>query len=165
MTGADRPWIQPVATAAAAALAVAVLGALMTDLGPWYKSLRQPPWKPPDGLFGPAWTLIFALAALSGALAWRHAPSRRYREWLIALFACNGFLNVLWSLLYFRLQRPDWALLEVCLLWLSIVILIVLISRSSGRAGWLLVPYLAWVSFAAVLNWTTAGLNGPFGTP
>lgn len=163
MTWRDRPWFQPVATSGAAALAVAVLGALMTDLGPWYQSLKQPSWKPPDWLFGPAWTLIFALAAVSGVLAWRDAPSKSYREWLIAFFACNGFLNVLWSLLYFRLRRPDWAMAEVTLLWLSIVAMIVLTSRSSKRAGWLLVPYLAWVSFAAVLNWTTARLNGPFG--
>jgi translocator protein len=165
MTRRNRPWIQPVAIAASAALLVAVLGALMTDLGPWYQSLKQPPWKPPDWLFGPAWTLIFALAAVSGVLAWRNAPSDGYREWLLLVFACNGFLNVLWSLLYFRVRRPDWALAEVGLLWLSILALIALTSRSSKRAGWLLVPYLVWVTVAAVLNWATAGLNGPFGQP
>lgn len=165
MTARNRQWIQPVATAATAALAVAVLGGLMTDLGPWYQSLKQPPWKPPDWLFGPAWTLIFALAAMAGVLAWQSAPSNKYRATLIALFACNGFLNVLWSLLYFRLRRPDWALVEVGLLWLSILALIVVASRSSRRAGWLLIPYLVWVSFAAVLNATTAALNSPFGTP
>ena len=165
MTWRNRPWIQPVAIAASAALLVAVLGALMTDLGPWYQSLKQPSWKPPDWLFGPAWTLIFALAAVSGVLAWRNAPSHGYREWLLVVFAGNGFLNVLWSLLYFRVRRPDWALIEVGLLWLSILALIALTSRSSKRAGWLLVPYLVWVTVAATLNWATAGLNGPFGQP
>ena len=165
MTRRDRPWVQPVVTAASAALFVALLGALMTDLGPWYQSLRQPNWKPPDWLFGPAWTLIFALAAISGVLAWQSAPTKSYREWLIVLFACNGFLNVTWSLLYFRLKRPDWALVEVGLLWLSILALILLTSRSSTRAAWLLVPYILWVTVAGALNWATAGLNGPFGPP
>ncbi|MGE0673386.1 MAG: TspO/MBR family protein, partial [Methylibium sp.] len=115
--------LKPVLIAAAAALAVAGLGGLMTDLGPWYQRLVQPPWKPPDWLFGPAWTAIFALAAMAGVIAWRRAPRRTDREWMLALFALNGFLNVLWSLLFFRLHRPDWALFEVLLLWLSILLL------------------------------------------
>jgi translocator protein len=75
----------------------------------------------------------------------------------------NAFVNVLWSLLFFRLQRPDWALAEVGFLWASIVLLIVVFSRWSRAAGWLLVPYLLWVSFASFLNWTIVQLNAPFG--
>jgi benzodiazapine receptor len=154
----------PILWAGLAALAVAVLGALMTELGDWYYGLRQPPWKPPDQLFGPAWTLIFALAALSGAHAWSRLPERRHREWLLVLFALNGFLNVLWSLLFFRLQRPDWALAEVGFLWLSIALLLAFLARHDRAAAWLLVPYLAWVTFAATLNLAVVRLNGPFGT-
>lgn len=154
---------KPVVVAAAAALGVALLGGLMTDIGPWYFALRQPAWKPPDWLFGPVWTLIFALAAAAGVSAWRRAPRRADREWLLALFALNGFLNVLWSLLYFRLRRPDWALWEVGFLWLSILLLIVVLSRYARRATWLLLPYLLWVSLAAALNAATVQLNGPFG--
>jgi translocator protein len=148
--------------AAVAAFAVAGLGALMTDLGPWYAHLRKPEWQPPDWLFGPAWTVIFALCALSGYLAWRNAPDRAGREWVIAVFALNGFLNVTWSALFFRLKRPDWALAEVALLWLSIVLLIVVVARYSRAAAALLVPYLAWVTFAAILNLAIVRLNGPF---
>ncbi|MGE4243387.1 TspO/MBR family protein [Ramlibacter sp.] len=155
-------WVKPVLTAAAAAFAVGALGSLMTDIGPWYKGLAQPAWKPPDWLFGPAWTLIFAFAAASGAVAWRHAPDRGSREWLLVLFSLNGFLNVLWSLLYFRLRRPDWALAEVVVLWLSILVLMGVQARYSRRASLLLLPYLAWVAFAAALNWATVRLNGPF---
>lgn len=154
---------KPVVVAAAAALGVALLGGLMTDIGPWYFALRQPAWKPPDWLFGPVWTLIFALAAAAGVSAWRRAPRRADREWLLALFALNGFLNVLWSLLYFRLRRPDWALWEAGFLWLSILLLIVVLSRYARRATWLLLPYLLWVSLAAALNAATVQLNGPFG--
>ncbi|ABM95732.1 TspO/MBR family protein [Methylibium petroleiphilum] len=156
--------LKPVLIAAAAALAVAGLGGLMTDLGPWYQRLVQPPWKPPDWLFGPAWTAIFALAAMAGVIAWRRAPRRTDREWMLALFALNGFLNVLWSLLFFRLHRPDWALFEVLLLWLSILLLIGALARYARTASLLLLPYLAWVAFAGFLNLATVRLNGPFGS-
>lgn len=149
--------------AALAACAVAALGALATDLGPWYQSLRQPAWKPPDVLFGPAWTIIFALCALAGLEALRQAPDRAARRRIVALFGVNGTLNVLWSLLFFRVQRPDWALAEVGLLWASILLLIVVLRRHSARAGWLLLPYLVWVAFAAALNLAVVRLNGPFG--
>lgn len=154
---------RPIWIAAAAALAVAVVGGLMTDIGPWYMGLAQPAWKPPDWAFGPVWTTIFALAAAAGVVGWRRAPSSAARETMLALFAANGFLNVLWSLLYFRLHRPDWSLLEVPLLWLSVLALIVLLARFAKTAAWLLMPYLVWVAIAAVLNWQTVKLNGPFG--
>lgn len=154
---------RPIAIAAAAALSVAVLGGLMTDLGPWYMSLKQPAWKPPDWAFGPIWTSIFGLAAAAGVSGWRRAPSRVDREMLLLLFAVNGFLNVFWSLLYFRLHRPDWSLIEVPFLWLSVLALIVVLARFAKVGAWLLVPYLAWVTAAALLNWQTVKLNGPFG--
>jgi translocator protein len=156
-----RRW-RPVLVAALAAAAVATLGATVTDLGPWYQSLRKPSWQPPDWLFGPAWTLIFALTALAGALGWIAAPERMDRTRLLALFALNALLNILWSELFFRLQRPDWALAEVVLLWLSVLLLVVAARRHSRSAGWLLVPYLAWVGFAAALNLAIVRLNQPF---
>ena len=79
--------LKPVVVAACAAFAVATLGALMTDLGDWYRALLHPPWKPPDWLFGPAWTMIFTLAAAAGVMAWRQAPDKASREWMLALFA------------------------------------------------------------------------------
>ncbi len=154
---------KPIVAAAAGAAGVAILGALSTDIGPWYLSLKEPPWKPPDVLFGPAWTTIFALAAIAGVRAWRHATTKAQREWILILFAANAFFNVLWSLLFFRFHRPDWALAEVSLLWLSILALIVVLGRLSRASGWLMAPYLAWVSFAAFLNLTVVRLNAPFG--
>lgn len=155
-------WL-PVLAAAAGAMIVASLGATMTDLGPWYQLLRKPDWQPPDWLFGPAWTIIFAFAAISGVFAWRDAPTDERREWVIGLFAVNGTLNVLWSALFFHLHRPDWALVEVGLLWLSILLPMVVFWRYSKRAALLLIPYLAWVTFAAILNWEIVRLNSPFG--
>lgn len=146
----------------ATATAVAVLGALSTQLGPWYYALHKPDWQPPDWLFGPAWTTIFVLAALAGVKYWRRETRREGRLAVVGLFALNGFLNTLWSLLFFRLQRPDWSLYEVGFLWLSVLLLILLLARASRGAAALLLPYLIWVGFAAVLNWKIVALNAPF---
>ncbi|RIA56710.1 TspO/MBR family protein [Dichotomicrobium thermohalophilum] len=153
-------WTQVLA-AGAAAVVVAVLGSTMTDIGPWYQSLEKPSFQPPDWAFGPAWTIIFALAALAGVTAWRAADGVS-REWIIGLFALNGTLNVLWTVLFFRLQRPDWALIEVVFLWLSVLALLVYLGRFSKLAGALIVPYLLWVAFAGVVNYQIVQLNGPF---
>lgn len=153
---------RPVAAAALSATALGALGALTTELGTWYYGLHKPSWQPPDWLFGPAWTLIFALAALAGVIYWRREPKREQRLQILAAFALNAFLNTLWSLMFFRLERPDLALDEVGFLWLSILLLIVLLKRRSSTAAWLLVPYLVWVTFASALNWKIVQLNAPF---
>lgn len=143
---------------------VAVLGGVATEIGDWYEGLRFPPWRPPNWLFGPAWTLIFFLTASSGVLAWEQAPDDSARLWLLALFLINAVLNVAWSPLFFKLRRPDWALVELVFLWLSIVSLIIAVGAISAYAATLLAPYLAWVSFAGFLNWTMVELNKPFST-
>jgi tryptophan-rich sensory protein len=154
---------RPILIAAGAAVAVAAVGGTLTDLGPWYEHLAKPAWQPPGPAFGVIWTLVFALCAASGVIAWRQAPDRARQEWIIGLFALNGFLNIFWSLLFFRLHRPDWALEEVTALWSSVMLLILYLARFSWRAGALLAPYLLWVSIAAVLNAEIVRLNGPFG--
>jgi tryptophan-rich sensory protein len=164
VTAAQGKRWKPVLAAAAAALVVAGLGGLTTEIGPWYYALRKPAWQPPDWLFGPVWTTIFALAALAGVLYWNQRTNRNDRLQILAAFALNAFLNTLWSLLFFRLKRPDWALSEVGFLWLSVAFLIVLLGRGSRNAPWLLVPYLVWVAFAAFLNWKIVQLNAPFVT-
>ena len=154
---------KPIALAALAALVVGVLGGLMTDTGAWYQALAKPSWQPPDWLFAPVWTAIFALTAAAGVLAWRASDTRIGRQNVLIVFLFNGVLNVTWSLLFFRLQRPDWALFEVFFLWASVVVLIVTCARRRALAAWLVVPYLLWVSFAAFLNYQILRLNGPFG--
>jgi benzodiazapine receptor len=158
----SRAWVFPVVVAAAFALIVAVMGATITDIGPWYRGLNQPRWAPPEAAYGIGWTIIYALTALAAVRAWLATPLNREREWLLGLFALNGFLNILWSLLFFRLQRPDWALIEVVALWLSVAALIVVIWRRSMTGAVLLVPYLMWVTFAGYLNMAIVRLNGPF---
>jgi tryptophan-rich sensory protein len=145
--------------AAIAVCAVAGLGTLGTDLGPWYQGLRQPAWKPPDLWFGPAWTLVFSLIGWAAARAWLRARDAAERTRLLWAFGINGVLNVLWSWLFFRWRRPDWAQFEVLPFWLSIIGLIVLVRRTDKSAAALLLPYLAWVTFAAALNHAVVRLN------
>lgn len=159
----NSSWIMPVAVALLAALVVAVIGGTITDLGPWYEALAKPDWTPPRPVFPIAWTLIFALCALAGVSAWRAAPNARAADTVIGLFALNGFLNIGWSLLFFRLQRPDWAMYELIALWLSIAMLIYYCGRQSKLSALLLLPYLAWVTIAGALNWQIVQLNAPFG--
>ncbi|WP_295632231.1 TspO/MBR family protein [Novosphingobium sp.] len=158
----SRAWLFPIVIAFLAASIIAVLGATITEIGPWYHGLVQPRWAPPDAAYGVAWTAIYALSALAGVAGWLAAANWREREWLLGMFALNGFLNILWSLLFFRLHRPDWAMIESIALWLSVAALIVLIWRRSMGGAVLLLPYLMWVTFAGYLNMTIVHLNGPF---
>ena len=158
----SRAWIAPVVVAALVAAIVAVLGATVTEIGPWYESLAQPRWAPAPAAFGIAWTVIYAMTGLAGVTAWLATPRWSEREWLLGVFALSGFLNIAWSLLFFRLQRPDWALIEVVGLWLSVAALIVMTWRRSMTAAVLLLPYLLWVTYAGYLNMAIVRLNGPF---
>jgi tryptophan-rich sensory protein len=152
----------PLAAGALCAVVVAGLGGVMTDTGPWYLGLAKPAWQPPGWIFGPAWTIIFACCAWSFAEAWAAAP-RSMRATVLGLFGLNMALNIAWSALFFAFRRPDWALIEVVPLWLSIAALIRVLAPFSRRAAALLFPYLVWVAIAALLNWEVVRLNGPFG--
>ncbi|OQW73510.1 MAG: TspO protein [Proteobacteria bacterium ST_bin13] len=149
------------------AIGVAVLlggaGGAMTPIGPWYHNLKKPSLQPPNWLFGPAWSIILGLAAWSAITAWYAADTRPEQARVICLFSTNAVCHFLWSPLFFRAQRPDWALVEVVFLWVSLVLLVVLLWPISPFASALVMPYLAWVSFAAWLNSAIVKLNRPFG--
>ena len=138
-------------------------GGVLTDIGEWYRNLSKPSWQPPDWLFGPAWTIILGLSAWSFYLAWTGAPTSGDKTIVGVLFAINFVLHLLWSPLFFKWKRPDWALFENTFLWLSVLSLCVVLPNYSPLAGWLNAPYIAWVSFAFVLNWKIVQLNRPFG--
>ncbi|WP_199803338.1 TspO/MBR family protein [Erythrobacter rubeus] len=138
-------------------------GGALTEIGEWYRNLNKPSWQPPDWAFGPAWTIILGLSAWSIYRAWVGAPTIADRNIVIALFAVNFVLHLAWSPLFFKVKRPDWALFENVFLWASVLSLCVILPQYSSLAGWLNVPYLAWVSFAMLLNWKIVQLNAPFG--
>ena len=151
----------PVIVAVVVALVLTAGGGLLTEVGPWYRELQKPRLQPPDWLFGPVWTVVLGLAAASFVLSWDQAGSAG--RWLLGgLFAANAVLHFLWSPLFFKWKRPDLALIEVPLLWLSILALMIVTAPYSATASWLLLPYLLWVAFAVYLNFAIVRLNGPF---
>lgn len=152
----------PVIVAAGGAILLGAVGGLMTPIGTWYRDLRKPSLQPPDWLFGPAWTIILGLAAWSAVIAWNAAPDAAARAHVVILFGVNALCHLAWSPLFFRLRRPDWALIEVVFLWASLVALVVGLWGIAQLASLLIVPYLIWVSFAAWLNWAIVRLNRPF---
>ena len=152
-----------IGVAAGLTLALLAVGGLMTHVGAWYAALKKPSWNPPNWLFGPAWTVILGLAAWAGVLAWSHAPDDAARWRIGVLFGVNMVFHALWSPLFFTLKRPDWALIEAPLLWLSVLALVVGLAPYSSLAPWLLAPYLVWVAFATVLNAVIVKMNAPFG--
>ncbi len=161
----------PIASAAALTLILLAAGGLVTDVGTWYQNLVKPSWNPPNWIFGPAWTLILSLAAGAGVLAWLEAGNAPEAQagWsvgqisILVLFGINMVLHFLWSPLFFKFRRPDWALIEMPFLWLSILALMISLAQWSWLCPVLLAPYLLWVSFAMFLNLTIVRLNGPFG--
>jgi translocator protein len=161
IVGEFADWM-PVLVAAFVAIVVGAAGGLLTEIGPWYRELAKPPWQPPDWAFGPAWTLIFTLTAAAAVQTWWVLPHGQPRSTLLVLYAANCLLNVAWSALFFRLRRPDWALAELIALWLSIAALIAFTIQWKPTAAWLLTPYLAWVTFAGVLNRSVVRRNAPF---
>lgn len=126
--------------------------------GQWYRNLTKPSWNPPDFLFPIAWTVLYAMMAFAAWIVWQETG------WPAALVPIGLWLvqlvfNALWSALFFGMKRMDYALVDVALLWLSIAATIAAFWPISTLAAWLMVPYLAWVSFAAFLNFTILRLN------
>ncbi|MEU7478455.1 TspO/MBR family protein [Lentzea sp. NPDC042327] len=140
----------------AAVVVTAVVGSLFSvSAGADYQALQRPSWAPPPWLFGPVWTVLYGLIALSGWLAWRAGAGRGE----LTLFGVQLVLNALWTPLFFALGWYAVAVAEIALLWLSIAALVVVFWSRSRAAALLLVPYLAWVSFAAALNIAIAVAN------
>jgi tryptophan-rich sensory protein len=126
--------------------------------GEWYANLNKPSWNPPSWLFGPVWTALYCMMAVAAWLVWREGGWRQQKAPLI-LFLIQLALNALWSPLFFGLHLPGIAFAEMSLLWIAIILTIRLFWPVHFGAAILLVPYLAWVSFAAVLNFTLWRMN------
>jgi len=126
--------------------------------GAWYASLAKPSWNPPNYLFGPVWSVLYVLMAVAAWLVWRKAGFSGAGPALI-LFVVQLALNSLWSYLFFGQHRPDMAFYDITVLWVAIQIVAALFWRVDPIAGGLMVPYIAWVSFASYLNVTLWRLN------
>jgi translocator protein len=139
---------------------VAAVGALLTarSVETWYRGLNKPSWTPPDWVFGPVWTTLYATIGLAGWLAWRR-PSSRGRSTALNTYAAQLGLNLAWSGLFFGLRSPALGLAGIIGLWFAIAWTIAAFWRVSRLAALLLLPYLAWVSFAAWLNLAVWRMN------
>jgi translocator protein len=150
---------------------VAVAGSALTDIGPWYKALKQPFWKPPDWAFGPIWTTIFVLTGIAatrvvnrsrraeGRGLFSQTQASIWPPGFTLALVVNGVLNIAWSFFYFYLKRPDWAMVEWFFLWASVWLLVFLAFQRDRLAAALLLPYGVWVTVAGALNWSTIQLN------
>lgn len=125
---------------------------------PWYLALRKPSWNPPSWLFAPVWTTLYVLMAVAAWRVWRHGGWMRQRP-VLTIFLVQLAANFAWSPLFFSARWPALAMADLVLLWLLLVLTLWAFVRVDRRAGWLLAPYLAWVSFAAALNGAIVALN------
>ena len=145
-----------------------IAGALFTSpaiSSEWYQRLAQPSWSPPGWVFSPVWTALYAAMGVAAFLVWSsyaRTADRQHRKGItvaLGIFIVQLVLNILWSVLFFGFQSPGLAFLELGILWFAILATIVAFFRISRAAAWFLVPYLLWVSFAGVLNYSIVQLN------
>jgi len=134
---------------------VAFVGSLFTSPvtdSEWYDSIK-PSITPPGWVFPIVWNILFFLIGLSLYFSWINAKKLDVKKKLVIVFGINFVLNIFWSVLYFGLKNPFYAFIEIFVLWISIVSMIYVTYKIDKKAGWILVPYLLWVSFAIVLNY------------
>lgn len=143
--------------------AAAGIGGLFTapavKQGGWYYQIQKPSWTPPSWLFGPVWTALYLMMAVAAWLVWKQGGWAA-QGGALGLFLVQLVLNAAWSWLFFGLHSPSAGLVGIALLWIAILLTILAFFRVSPAAGWLMVPYLLWVSFASALNFTIWRLNG-----
>lgn len=131
--------------------AVAAVGSVFTSSNTgseWYKSIK-PSITPPNFVFPIVWSILFLLIGISLYFAWMNGKNKLL---IGILFGINFVLNILWSVFYFQMRGPLFAFIEIIFLWFSILAMMIVSWKANSKAGWMLLPYLLWVSFAAVLN-------------
>ncbi len=137
----------------------AVGGAVtLTSVNTWYQELIKPSFTPPDWIFSPVWLTLYLLMGISAWLVWRETRSKS-KKLPFFVFGVQLALNLTWSFIFFGARSIGWALIEISFLWVAIAINIFLFWRIKNLAGWLLVPYILWVSFAIILNASIFELN------
>ena len=142
-------------------LGVGGLGGIATapEIKGWYATLTKPSWNPPNWIFGPMWTTLFVMMAVSAWLVWKR-PGIKLNSLPMILFAIQLVLNSAWSWIFFNLHMIGAAFAELCVLWVAIAVTMYIFFKHSKLAGGLMIPYLAWVTFAGCLNFAIWRLNG-----
>jgi translocator protein len=141
--------------------AVAAAGAYftVTGSGSWYQQINRPEWNPPGWIFGPVWTVLYIMMGVAFYLVWKSDAAKGLKQKAIGFWIAQLIANFFWSFIFFGQQQPGWAFAEIVLLWVLILLTIFAFARTNKLAAWLLVPYISWVSFAAMLNFTIWQLN------
>ena len=153
--------IAKIIIAVAIPVAVGAVSGFFTFSGvqSWYQTLNKPSWNPPDRIFGPVWTTLYVMMGIGLYQVWRSDSSGVLKKKAIALFAAQLILNFFWSFIFFNQHQIGWAFIEIMVMWIFILLTIFAFAQVSKTAAWLLVPYISWVSFAAILNYTIWQLN------
>lgn len=140
------------------ALALGGVGGVATakSIPTWYGTIKKPSWNPPNWIFGPVWTLLYILMGTAAWLVWKKVG---FETTWVAVYALQLALNTAWSFIFFSMQRPGLAFAEILAMWAAIVATTVIFWQINPIAGYLFLPYLAWVTFASVLNGTIWRLN------
>lgn len=138
-----------------------IIGSVFTapSIPGWYSGLVKPTLNPPAWVFGPVWTTLFALMGIAAFLVWKKGLERKDVRTALTIFIGQLVLNTLWSIIFFGLQSPSGAFIDLVILWLAILTTIIVFARISRPAAWLLLPYILWVSFAGYLNYSIWQLN------
>ncbi len=138
-----------------------IIGSVFTmpAIPEWYASLIKPALAPPSWVFGPVWVSLFALMGVASFLVWQKGLEQSKVKIALSLFIVQLILNVAWSAVFFGLRDPGMAFVEIIILWIAIFAAIVAFAKVSKTAAFLLLPYLAWVSFASYLNFAIWSLN------
>lgn len=131
----------------------------ITGVDSWYQTINKPSWNPPNWVFGPVWTTLYIMMGIALFLVWIEDASEELKKIAIALFSVQLILNFFWSFIFFNLQQPGWALVEIIAMWFFILLTIFAFAQVNKTAAWLLVPYISWVSFATILNYSIWQLN------
>lgn len=153
-------WITLGVSFGLAFVAAAVGGAFTAKpVQTWYRTIRKPAWNPPDWLFGPVWTVLYILMAVALWRVWRVGWDQPGVRSAVILFLIQLVLNVLWSAIFFGRRQLWWGFVEICLLWVLILATLLVFFGLEPLAGYLLFPYLAWVTFAGILNFVVWRLN------
>jgi len=142
-------------------LGAGVIGSFFTasSVSTWYQTIQKPSFNPPSWVFSPVWTILFIMMGVALYLVWKEGLREKKVKIAFIIFWVQLVLNTLWSVLFFGLQSPLYALVEIIFLWVAIFITIIWFSRVSKKAAYLLIPYLLWVSFATILNFAIFYLN------
>lgn len=141
-------------------LLIGFLGSFFTtsSVGLWYSFLNKPFFSPPDWLFAPVWTILYILIGISFYLVWKKDFGKKKKE-IILIYSLQLFFNFLWSVLFFGLRNPLFGFLEILILFFFIILNMVYFYRVSKTAGYLFIPYLLWVFFASILNFSILIIN------